>query len=314
MPTTSRESSGQVADLAGIRALATELSGQLALALGLSANTRSAYRRDFGRFAEFLAKSGHGRDILKATRRDILDFAEAGRAAGLAPTTLSRRLMALRTLYAWLLDEGAVSANPTEAVDRPKIPRHLPDFLTEEQTAALLAATDGDSPIAIRNRAMLELLYACGLRASELVALPTDGIDLSNATLRCIGKGGKDRVIPISQRAIAAVVRYIRDARPALEAGGVATALFLSARGGHQLTRASLWNIVVAAAVKAGLWGRVHPHTLRHCFASHLLSNGADIRPIQEMLGHADIATTQIYTHVDAARILEIHRKFHPRR
>jgi integrase/recombinase XerD len=194
------------------------------------------------------------------------------------------------------------------------LPRHLPDCLTEAQTAALLAAFDGPAPLDLRNRAMLELLYACGLRASELVSLSVGDVNLPDAVLRCLGKGGKERVVPVGRGAVAAISRYLQDGRPALDRGRGAAALFLSSRGGRPMTRQMLWNIVVAAARRAGLWGHVHPHTLRHCFASHLLSHGAGIRSIQEMLGHADIATTQIYTHVDAARVLEVHRKFHPRR
>lgn len=314
MPTTSRESPGRRSSAAGARPEAAELAGQMALAIGLSANTRAAYRRDIGQFSDFLSRPPRERGLLEATRRDVLDFLAAERGRQLAPATLARRLMALRTLYGWLLGEGAVRTNPTEAVERPKLPRRLPDCLTEEQTAALVSAFDGADPLDLRNRAMLELLYACGLRASELISLSVGDVNLPEATLRCLGKGSKERLVPIGRGAVDAVVRYLQEGRPALDKERGSATLFLSSQGGRPLTRQSLWNIVVAAARRAGLWGRVHPHTLRHCFASHLLSHGAGIRPIQEMLGHADIATTQIYTHVDVARVLDVHRRFHPRR
>lgn len=310
MPTTSRENPARRSS-AGLEA--ASLAAQLALAAGLSANTRAAYGRDIRMFADFLSQPPRGRGLLEATRRDVLDFLAEERTRRLAPATLSRRLMALRTLYGWLVGEGAVKVNPTEAVERPKLPRRLPDCLTEEQTSAMLAAFDGAGPLDIRNRAMLELLYACGLRASELVTLNVGDVNLPDAVLRCLGKGGKERVVPIGRGAVAAITRYLQDCRPALDKGRGSSTLFLSSQGGKPLTRQMLWNIVVEAARRAGLWGHVHPHTLRHCFASHLLSHGAGIRPIQEMLGHADIATTQIYTHVDQSRLQAIHKQFHPR-
>lgn len=286
----------------------------MALALGLSANTREAYRRDLSDFAGYLRREGSDPDPLRATRRDIIGFMGRCRNRGLAATTVARRLMALRTFYGWLLGEGAIARNPAEAIRQPRMERRLPETLTEEQTSALIAAPEGDSPVAVRDRAMLELLYSCGLRASELVSLTLGDIDLPNAMLRCRGKGDKERLVPIGARAVASLTRYLQDARPALDKGRGSGFLFLSTRSSRPLSRSKLWQIVHGAAVDAGIWGKVHPHTLRHCFASHLLSHGADIRAIQEMLGHADISTTQIYTHVDAARILDIHRRFHPRR
>lgn len=286
----------------------------MALALGLSANTREAYRRDVSAFWKYLDRGGKTPDLLRATRRDILDFIGHCHDTGLAATTVSRRLMALRTFYGWLLGEGAVKSNPTEAIKQPRTARRLPETLTEAQTSALVNAPTGDSPIAVRDRAMLELLYSCGLRASELVSLTLGDIDLPNAMLRCQGKGDKVRLVPIGGRAVESISAYIQSARPALDKGRGSEILFLSSRGGRRLSRQMLWHIVHDAAVECGIWGSVHPHTLRHCFASHLLSHGAGIRAIQEMLGHANIATTQIYTHVDADRIIEIHRKFHPRR
>lgn len=304
-----REAKGE-----GQRTDVAPLVAQMALSLGLSANTREAYRRDLSDFADYLRREGSGSDPLRASRRDIIDFMGRCRDRGLAATTVARRLMALRTFYGWLLGEGAIERNPTEAIKQPRTERRLPETLSEEQTSALIAAPKGDSPIAIRDRAILELLYSCGLRASELVSLALGDIDLPNAMLRCRGKGDKERFVPIGARAVEALTRYLQEARPALDKGRGSGVLFLSPRNSRPLSRGTLWGIVHAAAVGAGIWGNVHPHTLRHCFASHLLSNGADIRAIQEMLGHADISTTQIYTHVDAARVIDIHRRFHPRR
>jgi len=310
MPTTSK---GKPPDASAPSAEIAAFASQLTLALGLSDNTREAYGNDLAHFANFLAARGGG-SLTGATRKDIMDFMADGRRSGLSDATLARRLMALRTFYAWLYDERAVDANPTEAIDRPKTARRLPRFPTEAETSALVAAYSGESPIELRNRAIMELLYACGLRASELTALTTDDINLVDAVLRCRGKGDKERLVPIGERAVRAISDYIEKGRPSLMGEGSGNVLFISAKTGAALTRNRLWAIVVEGAKRAGIWDKIHPHTLRHCFASHLLAHGADIRAIQEMLGHADIATTQIYTHVDAERILDIHRRFHPRR
>lgn len=296
-------------------ALQEGIAAQMAVALGLAKNTRLSYGRDIEEFSRFLEHVGKGKSLFDANRRDVLDFIDAGKHEGLAATTLSRRLMALRTLYGWLAGEGGITENPTESVERPKLPRRLPETLSEKDVAALTAAFDGDNtPLALRNRAMLHLLYACGLRASELIGLTLDNVDLGEAKVRCIGKGSKERVVPIGSIAVNALVDYLTRGRSSLDRGAGSEVLFLSQRGAHALSRQMLWNVVCDAAKRSGLWKRVHPHTLRHCFASHLLAHGAGIRPIQEMLGHADIATTQIYTHVDTDKILEVHRKFHPRR
>lgn len=290
-----------------------EFVSQLALARGLSENTRLSYLNDLRAFSAFLAERGVR--VADATRRDIMDFSAMGRREGLSESTVARRLMALRTFYAWLAGEGAIAGNPAETVERPKSAMRLPKALTEGQTAALLdAAASGGGPAGLRDRAMLELLYASGLRASELASLTIDDLNLQEGFLRCQGKGGKQRVVPVGRSATGALVAYLEHGRPALVREGSPDAiLFLSARG-RPMTRKSLWQVVAKAARLAGLAGKVHPHTLRHCFATHLLSHGADIRAIQEMLGHADIATTQVYTHVDAEKVLAIHRKFHPRR
>ena len=285
---------------------------QLVYERGLSENTREAYGNDLARFWDFASRRGAAtlRDVKGA---DIVAFLGHEQDAGYDDTTIARRFAAVRVLFAWLADDGRLPANPAEILSRPKIAHHLPETLTEQQVSRLLAAAaEDDSPLGLRNRAILELLYACGLRASELVGLTLDDVRLDEAFLRCTGKGSKQRVVPIGATAVGALRDYLRDARPALAGEKGDTSFFLTKRG-TGMCRETLWRIVEAAADKAGLAGEVHPHTLRHCFATHLLSHGANVRAIQEMLGHADIATTQIYTHVDAGRLVEIHRRFHPR-
>ena len=285
---------------------------QLVYERGLSENTREAYGHDLARFWDFASRRGAAtlRDVKGA---DIVAFLGHEQDAGYDDATIARRFAAVRVLFAWLADDGRLPANPAAILSRPKIAHHLPETLTEEQVSRLLAAAaEDDSPLGLRNRAILELLYACGLRASELVGLTLDDVRLDEAFLRCTGKGSKQRVVPIGATAVGALRDYLRDARPALAGEKGDTSFFLTKRG-TGMCRETLWRIVEAAADKAGLAGEVHPHTLRHCFATHLLAHGANVRAIQEMLGHADIATTQIYTHVDAERLVEIHRRFHPR-
>lgn len=289
-----------------------EFASQLVLARGLSENTRAAYERDLETFGAYLSGRGSG-GLLEATRPDIVGFLAEERGKGRSDATISRRLMALRTFYAWLAEEGAIKTNPAEAIARPRSERKLPESLSENQTAALIGAFDGDSPTDIRNRAMLEMLYATGLRASELVSLTLDDVSLNEAFVRCRGKGDKERVVPLGARTVEMLAEYISGARASL-AGEIDGGIMFPSKKGGAVSRKSLWAIVVKAAKRSGIWGHVHPHTLRHCFATHLLAHGAGIRAIQEMLGHADIATTQIYTHVDEGKILAVHRKFHPRR
>ena len=285
---------------------------QLVYERGLSGNTREAYGGDLARFWDFAARRGATR-LRDVTGADIVAFLGHEQDTGFDDATIARRFAAVRVLFAWLADDGRLPANPAEILSRPKIAHHLPETLTEAQVSRLLAAeADDETPIGLRNRAILELLYACGLRASELVGLTLDDVRLDEAFLRCTGKGSKQRVVPIGATAVDALRDYLRDARPALAGEKGDTSFFLTRRG-TGMCRETLWRIVDAAADKAGLAGEVHPHTLRHCFATHLLAHGANVRAIQEMLGHADIATTQIYTHVDAGRLIEIHRQFHPR-
>ena len=284
---------------------------QLVYERGLSEKTREAYGGDLGQFWAFVSSRGAA-DVADVRGADIVAFLGHEQAAGRDDATIARRFAAIRVLFAWLAAEGRIAANPAATLARPRTPHHLPETLTEAQVARLLAAEAGDTPLERRNRAMLELLYACGLRASELVGLSLEDVHLDEAFLRCTGKGDKQRVVPIGASAVASLRAYLEEARPALAAASDDTSLFLTRRG-TGMCRETLWRVVEAAAEKSGLAGEVHPHTLRHCFATHLLAHGANIRAIQEMLGHANVATTQIYTHVDAGRLVEIHRRFHPR-
>lgn len=285
---------------------------QLVYARGLSPQTREAYALDIGAFLAFVGKDKIC-DLKTITRVDIVRFLEAEFKSGFADTTRARRLIALKVFFTWLFDEGEITSNPSEALSRPRLWQHLPDTLSEAQVNRLLdGAWSDDDRLAVRNRAMLELLYACGLRASEMISLKLDDVHIPEAYLRCTGKGSKQRIVPIGLSAINFLQIYLEDARPKLIKDDTEKTFFLSLRGGP-MVRETLWRIVTDAAEKSGLAGEVHPHTLRHCFATHLLSHGANIRAIQEMLGHANIATTQIYTHVDAEKLLETHRRFHPR-
>lgn len=280
---------------------------------GLSDRTASAYGRDLARWAAFMDEQGVGRpeDVTPAHLRD---WVFRLKDAGLAPTSIRRAQSAVRTYYGFLLAEGTVTADPTERLESPKLGRRLPDFLTREEVEAFLDSPDPDAPLYWRDRAMLELLYATGMRVSELVELPLSALDLDEGFLTVFGKGSKERLVPVGAPALRAVGRYLREVRPGLDRGkGKAKGkVFLNARGGP-LSRMALWNLVKEAARRAGITRKVSPHTLRHTFATHLLEGGADLAAVQELLGHADISTTQIYTHVDREYLRDVHRRFHPR-
>jgi integrase/recombinase XerD len=294
-----------------VKAAVEQFLDQLVYARGLAANTRRAYADDLAAFSAFLAKEGVD-SCRRIERRHIAAFLHAQQARGLAVATLARRLVAIRVFLGWLHEEGLLERNVAATMRAPRLWRTLPGVLSPAQVERLIGAAGGDSPLARRDRAMLELFYACGLRVSELTGLQTGDVDLDAGFVRCTGKGGRQRVIPLGSRAAEALRSYLAEARPLLLRRPAERALFLSRRGGP-LSRQTLWRLVTRQARAAGIGGRVTPHLLRHCFATHLLANGADLRAIQEMLGHANIATTQIYTHVDAGRLLAIHRRYHPR-
>ena len=283
----------------------------LAYARGLAANTRAAYGTDLAAFFRFLGGQGVAA-ARRVERRHLVEFLAAEKGRGLATATLARRLVTLKVFFGWLQAEGLLDGNVAAALASPQRWQNLPGTLTPGAVAQLLGAASGESPYACRDRAWLELLYACGLRVSELADLRLEDLHLDEGFIRCTGKGNRQRVVPLGSAAAAAIRCYLAEARPLLARDRGDEHLFLSRRG-RRLSRQMLWTLVGRYARAAGVRDHVHPHLLRHCFASHLLANGAQLRAIQEMLGHADIATTQIYTHVDAGRLLTVHRRYHPR-
>jgi integrase/recombinase XerD len=278
---------------------------------GLSDRTLSAYRRDLARWAAHLVERGVEAPS-QVTPEALRQWVFALKDAGLAPSSIRRAQSAVRTYFAFLIAEGAVDVDPTERLESPRMGRRLPDVLSREEVEALLDATDPDASLHWRDRAILELLYASGMRVSELVGLPLSALDLEEGFLTVFGKGSKERLVPVGEPALRAVRRYLADVRPKLDKGGGQGRVFLNARGAP-LSRTSVWTLVKESARRAGITKKVSPHTLRHTFATHLLEGGADLAAVQELLGHADISTTQIYTHVDREYLRDVHRRFHPR-
>jgi integrase/recombinase XerD len=283
----------------------------LALEAGHSENTVEAYLRDLQRLAEFAASRGV-RDPAGVTRVLLREFVYLLKDLGLSAATIRREVSAVRTYYGFLVAEGRVPADPSDRLESPRRGRVLPDTLSVSEVAALLAAPHVDQPLAWRDRALLELGYGAGLRVSELCGLGITDLLLTENLVRVFGKGGKERLVPIGRTVIGAVSVYIHQLRPELDRGASAGRVLLNVRG-RPLSRVGAWGIVKRAAARAGIAKRVTPHTLRHSFATHLLEGGADLRAVQEMLGHADLSTTQIYTHVDREYLRSVHKQYHPR-
>ncbi|MBF0369979.1 MAG: site-specific tyrosine recombinase XerD [Magnetococcales bacterium] len=277
---------------------------------GLSENTLVAYRTDLEGLTGFLAK--RAKSISEVAREDLSAWLGALAGEGLAATSVARKLSAVRRFFKYLTLQKVRSDDPTRLLDSPKARRHLPQILNEAEVDSLLASPDRTAVRGLRNAAMLELLYATGLRVSELVSIPTYGIDQEFGFLRVTGKGDKERVVPMGEVAGELVVRYQRESRPLLLKGRHANALFLSNRG-RAMTRQNFWYIIRDYAREAGILKPLSPHLLRHSFATHLLDHGADLRAVQMMLGHADISTTEIYTHVAQERLKKLHGRYHPR-
>jgi integrase/recombinase XerD len=283
----------------------------LALEAGNSGHTVENYLRDVRRMVTHVAASGiTGPDAITAT--GLRQFVYALKDLGLSPATIHRQISALRTYFRFLVAEGVLTRNPSERLESPKRWRSLPSVLTVAEINRLLAAPTPDQPLGIRDRALLELAYATGARVSELIGVNVQDLSFEEGLARLFGKGAKERLVPVGRRALGAVALYVREARPGLDRGKGGGRVFLNARG-TPLSRVGAWGIIKQAARGAGLAKRVTPHTLRHTFATHLLEGGADLRAVQEMLGHADLATTQIYTHVDREYLRTVHRQFHPR-
>lgn len=294
-----------------MRVLVDQFLDFLTLERGLSENTRLSYQSDLLRFTDWLQRSGV-RSINQLTRRMLVDYLMWEKDQGLSPPTLARRLVAIRVFLSYLHQEGLVAANVSDSMSSPQVWKRLPDTLTISEVERLLAVPDLNTPVGLRDRALLETLYGCGLRVSEAVALALRDVSFENRFLRCIGKGRKERVVPLGAAAAAYLQRYIDDVRPRWDRAGKSPYVFLSNRG-RPLSRKTVWSMIRRYARAAGIQKPLSPHTLRHSFATHLLANEAPLRVIQELLGHADIATTQVYTHVDAPRLLNVHRRFHPR-
>ncbi|MFT3856528.1 MAG: site-specific tyrosine recombinase XerD [Aquabacterium sp.] len=278
---------------------------------GLSANTLSAYRRDLQGLSDWLRTHAQGRTLVSAAEADLQGYALA-RHADSKPSSVGRRLSVFRRFYRWAVRESLSAADPTLRMDAPRQRLRTPGTLSEQQVDALLAAPDTHEPLGLRDRAMLELLYASGLRVSELVTLMSVHVSLSENVLRIMGKGSKERLVPFGMEAGEWLQRYIAHARGDILAGQVSDALFVTSRGGP-MTRQMFWKLIKKYAVLAGITQPLSPHTLRHAFATHLLNHGADLRVVQLLLGHADISTTQVYTHVARERLRQLHAAHHPR-
>jgi integrase/recombinase XerD len=278
---------------------------------GLSDQTLSAYERDIQKLFVFVEERGRAGPE-EITPLDLREFVVHLKTSGLAPTSIRRSLSSLRGYFAFLLEEGAVTSDPSERLQAPRAGRKLPDVLSVEDVQELLEAPDSDHPLFWRDRSILEVLYATGIRVSELVELRISNLDLEEGICTVFGKGSKERLVPLGTPARRTLDRYLRELRPRLEKGAGEGKVFLNQRG-RPLSRMAIWTLVKESARRAGLGGKVSPHTLRHTFATHLLEGGADLVAVQELLGHADISTTQIYTHVDREYLREVHRTFHPR-
>lgn len=278
---------------------------------GLSKRTLSAYQHDLENCIEFLARQGIT-DPSHVTPTVLRTWIFSLHEVGLAPSSIRRAQSAVRTFFRFLLAEGWLSVDPTERLESPKIRDRLPEFLTKEETQRLLDAPNPQKSLYWRDRSILELLYASGVRVSELVGLLISGLDLDDSFITVFGKGGKERIVPVGVPALLTLKRYLSELRPKLDQAEGRGHVYLNARG-RPLTRESVWKLVRDSGRRADINKNVSPHTLRHTFATHLLEGGADLAAVQEMLGHVDISSTQIYTHVDREYLRQIHGKYHPR-
>jgi integrase/recombinase XerD len=283
----------------------------LALEKGSADRTREAYSRDVARFVTFAVVKGIANPV-DVSAKLLRDYIYHLKDLGLSPASIRRNVSAVRSYFRFLTSDGHVPKDPSERLDTPQRWRTLPDVLTVEEIQRLLAAPTMDDPLYFRDRAMLELAYGAGLRVSEWIGLGVKDALLDDGLVRVFGKGSKERLVPIGRGAIGGIAIYLRELRPRLEKGAGKGALFLNARG-EPLSRMGAWKILRKYVDRTGITKTVSPHTLRHSFATHLLEGGADLRAVQEMLGHADISTTQIYTHVDREYLRQVHRKYHPR-
>lgn len=277
---------------------------------GLSGNTLKSYRYDLSLLAEHLEQ--RGRSLSGASREDLLHFLASRMQAGHSPRSLSRYLSGFRQFYRWLLREGRIQKDPSALIESPKLGRGLPKALSEQQVTGLLEAPDTATPLGVRDRTMLELMYATGLRVSELVNLGIAEVSMNQGVVRVMGKGGKERLVPMGEEALSWLRRYMQESRPELMSGGDCPRVFVTARKAG-MTRQAFWHAIRKHALAAGIARKVSPHMLRHSFATHLLNHGADLRVVQLLLGHSDLSTTQIYTHIAREGLKRLHSEHHPR-
>ena len=277
----------------------------------VSPHTLAAYGRDLARLAGFAA--AHQQPVTRLSRQDLEAFVRDAMTGGLSATSTARLVAATRGFFRFLRLVGAIDKNPADDLQAPRALQSLPRFLSLDDIDALLAATSDPTPRGLRDRALVEVLYATGLRVSELCHLRLTDLRADQGYLQCLGKGGKQRIVPLGDAAALAVRRYVQDGRGVLIRGRQSPWLFVNARGGARLSRVGCWKILKAQGRRAGIRAHLSPHVLRHSFATHLLERGADLRAIQAMLGHADLTTTQIYTHVLEARLRDVYDRFHPR-
>ena len=297
--------------MAGDDALLDEFLDSLWLEDGLSRNTLDSYRRDLRQFAAWLQARSHP-GLLGAQHADLLAYLGHRYQQRAKASSTARALSSLKRFYRHALREGKLGADPTLNIDPPRLGRRLPKSLTEADVEALLAAPDVETPLGLRDKAMLEMLYASGLRVSELVSLTAAQLSQEMGVVRILGKGSKERLVPVGEEALDWVRRYGAQARALLLNGRASDALFVTTRAAP-MTRQAFWQLIKRYARRAGIGAQISPHTLRHAFATHLLNHGADLRVVQMLLGHADISTTQIYTHVARERLKQLHAKHHPR-
>jgi integrase/recombinase XerD len=291
--------------------LIDEFCDALWLEDGLARNTLDSYRRDLTQFSSWLAEQ-HRKDLIGAGHADVQAYLGHQFRKKMRASSAARLLSSLKRFYRHALRQGRVKTDPTLNIDAPKLPRPLPKSLTEQDVEDLLAAAPATEPLGLRDRAMLETLYASGLRVSELTTLKVSQVSQDMGVVRVTGKGSKERLVPLGEEALAWIRRYLREGRPVLLGHRVSDDLFVTARG-RAMTRQMFWHLVKRHALQAGLKRPISPHTLRHAFATHLLNHGADLRVVQLLLGHSDISTTQIYTHVARERLKQLHAKHHPR-
>jgi len=294
-----------------VKELVDSFLDYLAVERALAQNTIMAYREDLHQYLDFIDQRGIT-VLSKTAKNDIIEFMLAQKAQGISPTSISRRLAAIRMFHRFLARERILKSDPTALIDSPKLWKKVPDTLSVNEVELLISQPDWRDKQGARDKAILETLYATGMRVSELSSLKINNVNLDIGFLRCIGKGNKERIIPLGKKAIASIKRYLEFSRPHFLKQKASEFLFIG-RSGAKLSRQSVWKLIKRYAKAAKIKKLIKVHTLRHSFATHLLERGADLRSVQEMLGHANISTTQIYTHIDKERLKTIHRMFHPR-